>query len=76
MGGIKLRAITGEAAILQPEDAVLFFEKRLVNLDDISIEAIQDKTKVGWFEKLVALCQIAWFLAQLGARSVSQLSTS
>ena len=76
MGGIKLRTITGESAILQPEDTALFHESGSIDLQDISIEAIQDKSKVSWFEKLVASCQITWFLAQLVARAVSQLSTS
>lgn len=73
MGGVTIRDQEGGKIRLPPDQAHVFINKGWFNPEDLSIAAMEDKSKATWFSKTIASIQITWFFSQLIGRAISHL---
>ena len=74
MDGVKLRTSTAPdapEAILPVPDLIRFIDKGWITCEELSIAAVEDKSKANAFNKAVASIQIFWFLCQILGKAKS-----
>jgi hypothetical protein len=79
MQGVKLRMSTAPdatEAVLSVPDIIKFIEQRWIKCEELSIEAVEDKSKANGFNKAVASIQIFWFFSQFLSRLISTIPVS
>ena len=79
MGGLKLQMSTAPdalEAILSTPDIIKFIDKGWIKCEELSIAAVEDKSKANAFNKAVASIQIFWFFSQFLGRLISIIPIS
>jgi hypothetical protein len=79
MDGVKLRMSTAPdalGAILSVSDLIRYTKQRWIKCEELSIEAVEDKSKANAFNKAVASIQISWFFSQFLGRLISIIPIS
>jgi hypothetical protein len=79
MYGVKLRISTAPdapEAILSRSDIIRFIKKGWIKCEELSIAAVEDKSKANAFNKAVASIQIFWFFSQFLGRLISIIPVS
>ncbi|KAH7139413.1 hypothetical protein B0J11DRAFT_575325 [Dendryphion nanum] len=73
MGGIAIPDNNGGTIRLPPDYLPIGFESGWWDLQDISSQAVEDKSKANYFTKGITSIQILWFLSQLIGRLATKL---
>lgn len=73
MGGFTLREKDRPDVRLNPDQFLFLLDKKYIDIPDITLKEIEDKSKASWFSKTIAIFQTGWFAMQCIARRPQQL---
>lgn len=73
MGGITLQTEAGQRFIPVVDHFIALLEKDELEIPDLSLKDIKDRSKADWLIKAISISQITWFGIQIIARAALHL---